>query len=348
MLSACDDVALASPAPEKMTGPDAILAGEAAEQGGDLVNATAAYQAALDHTDRAVVADAHFHIGRVAWRQGRYDDALTAYTKARALAVESDTTEVRARVENGIGAVHYARGEYEQARAAYGVALELTKEPSLRAKIVLNLGVIANIEGDLEEAREHYQRSRALFREARDLAGEALTLHNIGMLHADLEEWDEADEAYRRCLELCEAQGNKQMIANVLLNRSELSCARERYGDAVASCDLALSIYSSIGDEVGRGEAMRWKGHALRHMGQLDQAERSLNDAARVAHRTQVKLLEAEATRDLAAVRRAGGDAFGATKHLERALELFRTLGAQREVDEVVSELKALAPSAGA
>ena len=86
------------------------------------------------------------------------------------------------------------------------------------------------------------------------------------MLHADLEEWDEADEAYKRCLELCEAQGNKQMIANVLLNRSELSCARERYGDAVASCDLALSIYSAIGDEVGRGEAMRWKGHALRHM----------------------------------------------------------------------------------
>jgi len=331
-----------------MTGPDAIRAGEAAEQGGDLVLAAAAYQSALDHSDRSLVADAHFHLGRVAWRQGRYDDALSAYTKARSLAVESDSTEVRARVENGIGAVHYARGEYAQARAAYGVALELTAEPSLRAKIVLNLGVIANIEGDLEDARDHYQNSRALFREARDLAGEALTLHNIGMLHADLEEWDEADEAYKRCLELCEAQGNKQMIANVLLNRSELSCARERYGDAVASCDLALSIYSAIGDEVGRGEAMRWKGHALRHMGQLDQAERTLHEAARVAHRTQVKLLEAEATRDLAAVHRARGDAFGATKHVERALELFTSLGAQREVDELASELKTLAPSGGA
>ena len=331
-----------------MTGPDAIRAGEAAEHGGDLVLATAAYQSALDHADRAVVADANFHLGRVAWRQGRYDDALAAYTRARALAVEADATEVRARVENGIGAVHYARGEYAQARAAYGVALELTHEASLRAKIALNLGVIANIEGDLEEARDQYQRSRALFKEARDLAGEALTLHNIGMLHADLEEWDEADEAYQRCLELCEPQGNRQMIANVLLNRSELSCARERYGDAVASCDLALSIYSAIGDEVGRGEAMRWKGHALRYMGQLDAAERALNEAARVSHRTQVKLLEAETMRDLGAVRRARGDAFGATKNLERALELFTALGAQREVDELASELKTMTPSVGA
>jgi tetratricopeptide (TPR) repeat protein len=330
-----------------MTGPEAIRAGEAAEQGGDLVLATAAYQSALDHPDHTIAADAHFHLGRVAWRQGRYDDALAAYTKARALALESDSMEVRARVENGIGAVHYARGEYAQARAAYGVALELTHERSMRAKIVMNLGVIANIEGDLEDAREHYQNSRALFREAHDLDGEALTLHNIGMLHADLEEWEEADEAYERCLELCESRGNRQMIANVLLNRSELSCARDRYGDAVAGCDLALSIYSAIGDEVGRGEAMRWKGHALRLMGQLDQAERALNDAARIAHRTQVKLLEAEAMRDLGALYRARADVAQATKSLERALELFTQLGAQREVDELGAELRALSSGAG-
>jgi len=329
-----------------MTGPDAIRAGETAEQGGDLVLATAAYQSALDHPDRAVVADAHFHLGRVAWRQGRYDDALAAYAKARALAVESGSTEVRARIENGIGAVHYARGEYAQARAAYGVAIELTHDRSMRAKIVLNLGVIANIEGDLADAREHYQSSRALFREAHDIDGEALTLHNIGMLHADLEEWEEADEAYQRCLDLCESRGNRQMIANVLLNRSELSCARERFGDAVAGCDLALSIYSAIGDEVGRGEAMRWKGHALRRMGQLEQAERALNEAARVAHRTQVKLLEAEAMRDLGALHWTRANATAATKSFERALELFTQLGAQREVDELASELRAIASAA--
>ena len=331
-----------------MTGPDAIRVGETAEHGGDLVLAGAAYESALNDPDPSTVADAHFHLGRVAWRQGRYDDALASYTKARALAVETGSAEVRARVENGIGAVHYARGEYAQARAAYGVALELTHEASLRAKIILNLGVIANIEGDLEAAREHYQSSRNLFREAHDLAGETLTLHNIGMLHADLEEWDEADEAYKRCLDLCEAQGNRQMIANVLLNRSELSCARERFGDAVASCDLALSIYAAIGDEVGRGEAMRWKGHALRRMGgQLEQAERALHEAARVAHRTQVKLLEAEAMRDLGALHRARNDLVSAKKSFEQALALFTSLGAQREVDELTSELDSLAATGG-
>src|SRR4029078_578427 len=117
-------------------GDAAIRAGEAAEQAGDLVQAAAAYQAALDQPDLAVVAGGDFHLGRVAWRQGRYEAAIAAYEEARSLAVQIGSDEIRARAENGIGAVHYARGAYAQARASYGVALEFTKVPSLRAKII--------------------------------------------------------------------------------------------------------------------------------------------------------------------------------------------------------------------
>jgi len=322
-----------------MNGEGSIRAGEAAEQAGDLVQAAAAYQAALDQQDLAIVANAHFHLGRVAWRQGRYEAAIASYEEARSLAVQLGDDEIRARAENGIGAVHYARGAYAQARASYGVALDYTREPSLRAKIVLNLGVIANIEGDLETARSHYQRSRSIFQENNDAAGEALALHNIGMLHADRGEWEEADEAYARCLQLSEEQGNRQMVANVLLNRSELSIERGNFEEAIANCDLALSIYSAIGDEVGRGEALRWRGHAQRNMGLFDVAERTLTEAARIAHRTQVKLLEAETLRDLGLTQLAAGDRPGASKSLHRSLFLFQQLGAARDMEEVRERL---------
>ena len=322
-----------------MSGDGAIRAGETAEQAGDLVQAAAHYQSALDQQDLAIVADGHFHLGRVAWRQGRYEASLASYEEARSIAVQIGSDEIRARAENGIGAVHYARGAYAQARASYGVALEYTKVPSLRAKIILNLGVIANIEGDLETARQHYQRSRAIFEEFRDAGGEALALHNIGMLHADRGEWEEADEAYARCLRLSEEQGNRQMVANVLLNRSELSIERESFEEAIGSCELALSIYSAIGDEVGRGEAMRWRGHAQRRMGQLEAAERTLTEAGRIAHRTQVKLLEAEAMRDLGLTHLALGDRPSALKSLQRSLLLFQQLGAMRDVDDVQAHI---------
>lgn len=325
-----------------MIGADAIKTGEAAELAGDYLDATAAYESALSAADHGVIADAQFHLGRVAWRQGHFDDAILHYEMARAICVRIGDTELRARVENGAGVVYHTRGELTQARAAYSVALDLAKDETQRGRVLLNLGAIANIQGDLEGARAHYGRSRELFRRAGFRSGEASALHNLGMLHADLEQWDDADDAYRRCLELCEAQGNKQMIAKVLNNRVDVSVALGRADEAIGQADLALALYSELGDEVGRGETLRAKGNALREAGQFGEAERALEDAIRIGRRMQIKLLEAESARDLARVLMAAGapDASeAARKYLTRAMKLFEELGAQREIAETRDQL---------
>jgi tetratricopeptide (TPR) repeat protein len=159
------------------------------------------------------------------------------------------------------------------------------------------------------------------------------------MLHADLNNWDSADDTFRQCLELCEERGDRRMIANVLVNRSEVSCARERYDDAVAACDLAISITEELGAEVQRGEALRWKGYALARAGRLQAAEEASREAMRIGRRTHVKLLEAESTRDLGFGAVTRGDIPRARKWLERALELFETLGVSRDATEVREQL---------
>jgi tetratricopeptide (TPR) repeat protein len=287
-----------------------------------------------------VLAETRFRLGRVAWRQGRFDEALAHYDEARGLAQQLDDVELRARVENGVGAVHYSRGAYAQARASYRVALELAHKDALRAKALLNLGVIANVESDFEAARGFYARSRDAFRRAGDISGEALVLHNIGMLCSDLERWEEADEAFDRCLTLCEGQGNRQMVANVLINRSELLCARGQFDAAAAECSRALAIYTETGDEVGRGEAMRLQAHAERRAGRHEAAVRLLREAVRIAARHQSALLEAEAARELGALEQERGDAAAATQWLERALARFVSLGAKREEEAVRAELE--------
>src|SRR5947209_8701082 len=129
-----------------MSGREAIQSGEAAELSGDFLGAAAAYQSALGDRDPLVVADAEFHLGRVSWRQSRLDEAVSHYEAARAGALQHGDDELRARIENGLGAVHYARGEFEQARACYSVALELTTDDTQRGRVLLNLGAIANIQ----------------------------------------------------------------------------------------------------------------------------------------------------------------------------------------------------------
>jgi tetratricopeptide (TPR) repeat protein len=325
-----------------MSGRGEILSGAKAETAGDFVEAAAAYRAALSSPDETIVADAQFHLGRVAWRQGQLGVAKEYFELARDMSQRLGDDEARARAENGLGLVHYGRGEYVQARAALSVARDLSRDPVMRAKALLNLGIIANIEGDFDTAQLNYTRSRAVFQQAGDTAGESQALHNLGMLHADLHNWDNADDAFRQCLELCEARGDRPLIASVLVNRSEVSCARERYDDAIAACDLAVAITEEIGAEVQRGEALRWKGYALARAGRAQAAEDASREAMRIARRTHVKLLEAESTRDMGKLALGRGDTARAHKWLTRALELFEALGVTHDATEVREELERL------
>ncbi|HKG91744.1 MAG TPA: tetratricopeptide repeat protein [Gemmatimonadaceae bacterium] len=344
------------PVPPACIVGELLAAGEAAESTGDFAGAADAYarahiavlgikpaDASAEAAATAAHAETRFRMGRVAWRQGRFDVALAHYDAARAIAQGLEDVELLARIENGVGAVHYSRGAYAQARASYRVTLDITQRDSVRAKAYLNLGVIANVESDFEAARGFYARSRDAFRRAGDASGEALVLHNMGMLCSDLERWEEAEEAFDRCLTLSEALGNRQMIANVLINRSELLCARGRFDGAAAECSRALAIYTEAGDEVGRGEAMRLQGAAERRAGRYAAASRVLREAVRVAVRHQNVLLEAEATRELGALECDHGDPAAAVQWLERSHARFVTLGARREEEAVRAELERIA-----
>lgn len=319
-----------------------IAEGEAAEQRGDFVVATTAYTAAAAADDASVGAEARFRLGRVAWRQGRFDDALALYERARAMAEECGATECRAAAEVGIGTIHCERAEYARARASYQVAFDLTASASLRGKIHLNLGVIAAMERDVAQARELYRRAVQVFQGAADDGGLALALHNLGMLHASLDEWVEAEEAYGRCLEVCERMGNRQMLSTVMLKRVELLAHRERLDEAAAECERALVVLGDLGDEVGRAEAFRWQGYAYRRLGRREAADVRLRDAARIAARLQVPLLEAHVSEELGVMRLEDGDTRDALSWLERAHSRYQSVAADADAERVARSLESL------
>ena len=328
-----------------MIGPEQLAAGERAETAGDFLTAAAAYRACTTVPDGLLAAEAHFRLGRVSWRQGRYQAALASFEDARALAVNAGDLELAARVDNGIGAVHYALGEFAAARQAYAGALAGTRDVAMRGKIILNLGVIENIQGNFDEACEHYDRAQRLFEESGDRESAMLAVHNRGMLDADQGRWDDADRAFLRAIELATDIGNREMIARSLVNRSEVLIERDVLDQAVDHCDRALEIYDDVSDEVGRGEALRWRSRALRCAGRLASAETDADAAVRIAIRCGARLLEAEAARELGLTRSQLGDRTGAIKELNRALVLFTKLGASREADEVRNELPGLTPT---
>jgi tetratricopeptide (TPR) repeat protein len=319
-----------------------IEGGEQARLRGDHLEARSAFEAALQDPDPLVVGTAHHCLGKLAWQEGAFDASLAAFEQARSIAVRHDAAELRARAEIGLGGVHFARGDYDRARKYYEGIRSNPREHEFRGMVLLNLGAIANIEGDIAAAETHYTKACKAFATAGDLHGQSQAYHNLGMLHADRLEWDEADEAYAHALRLAETTGNREMAGMVIMNRSELSCAMGRYHEAIERCDEALAIFAEIGAEVLRGTTLRWKGRAQRELGQYTLAERSLTEAMRIAHRAQSKLLEAETMQELGGMLSLTGDKAAAKRWLQRSLELFVSLGAAREAEELRADIRAL------
>lgn len=328
-----------------MIGPEQLATGERAEFAGDYVAAAAAYRAVSVVGDQSLAAEAHFRLGRVDWKQGRFVASLSAFENARALAARMADAELLARIDNGIGAVHYAVGEYDLARQAYGRALAATRDVAMRGKIVLNLGVIENIRGDMSEALAHYERAYVMFAECGDAASATLALHNRGMVQADLSLWDAADESFRAVLERAAACGDRELTARALVNRTEVLIERLALEEAIEHCDRALVIYQDVSDDVGRGEALRRRACALLRAARLGDALVDAQEAMRIAVRTGARLLEAESARELGLIQLASGDRARAAKQLKRSLALFTRLGAVREADEVRVLLPSSSPS---
>jgi tetratricopeptide (TPR) repeat protein len=323
-----------------MTGPELLAAGERAETAGDYLAAAAAYRRVAEQPDVVLAAEAWFCLGRVSWRQVRFDAAVSAFESARALASQENAEALHARVQNGMGAVHYARGDFAAARQSYADASARTSDDTMRGKIILNLGVIENIEGNLDAALEHYERAYVLFQATGDDESAMLALHNRGMVEADLGRWDAADASFLDALARATTRGNVEMIAKTLVNRSEVLLQRGALQEAIEHCDRALRTYSDIGDEAGRGEALRWRARALARDGETVLAERNASEALQLAMRAGARLLEAETARDLGELRTLLGDQAGARKLLERAEALFVELGARREAAEVAARLR--------
>lgn len=320
----------------------AIEAGEAARLRGDYLEARGAFETALEDPDPLVVGTAHHCLGKLGLIEGAFEAAAVHYEKARTIAVRHDAAELRARCEIGLGTVAVNRGDFDTARQLFDAVKSNPAATELAGMAHCNLGAIANIQGDLPGALAHYSKANEIFARLGEPIHQIKVWHNLGMLHADQLQWEEAEDAYDKSRALAERFGDREAIGMITMNQSELSCAMGRYEAAVEQCDAALAIFAEIGAEVPRGTTLRWKGRALRELGQYPLAERALTEAMRIAHRAQARLLEAETMQELGAMLALAGDTGAARRWLKRALDLFVSLGATREAEELSADLQAL------
>ena len=264
-------------------------------------------------------------------RLGEYEDAERWAATALALARERGDRHAEVRALNDRGAIALERGAAEDAERWFSTALELCgglTSHGAQARALNNLGILAHLRGDLEGALTSYQLALAAYQQAGMVRGMAETYHNIAISRLHLGDVPGAVSAAEQAVRLAGQDGDERLVAQVLAGRAELHL---RTGDAaLAAVELARAgaSYERLQHPVGLAEVWRLQAGVARAQGSLPEAVELLQQAAVLARGSGSAHTLAEIERDLGAALEARGDRDGARAARERAIALYRGLGA--------------------
>ena len=238
-------------------------------------------------------------------------------------------------------------GRTEEAAVAARRLLELAeyeRSDEMVAKATNNLGVVANLGGLPYEAISHYQAAVALYEPLGERRGLAQTYHNLAISYRDILWYYDASEAYRRAREMASSVGYEQLVVLSTSGRAEVELRRGDREMSRALAELGLGHAGRLEDPVCRAEALRVHALVRAEDGRdgVSEARQSLRTALGLAHASGQRLLEAEVERDLGLLLLLDGEERAGRQRLDRALALFRELGAAGEARRTAERMEAL------
>lgn len=281
-----------------------------------------------------LAAEAHGRLGE--------HDAADAWA-LRALGLAQQSLDIRAeqRASHLRGAIAWQRGAVEEADGHFQRALELARslgDAAAQARAFNNIGILQHLRVAPEAALASYQPALAAYQQAGNLRGMAETYHNMAISLRSLGNGplacDAADEAVRLALQA----SDPTLLGLTLVGRAE---AHLMMGDhALASVELsqAAAAYTHVGFSAGIPEVKRVQAMAARAREDIPTAAGLLQEARELSSTGVPLHTRAEIERDLGDTLAALGDAAGARAARERALVLFRQLGA-RQAEQALAAL---------
>jgi tetratricopeptide (TPR) repeat protein len=327
-----------------------LRAGRLEESVGRLTQARAWYEVARGVSealqDRRPEVESLGSLGRLALTLGQHAEGARYFQRALALAeAEFDQAGAIASCE-GLGDAALWQGQWSGAQAWYTRGLRLAEASSdARAvgRLERQLGVLARRQGDLAAAGDHLRRAREYSESAGAPEEVARVLNTQGQLDAQLGRRAAAAVAYREALAWVQrAPRDAALELAVRLNLAELH--------------LDAGRFLEVEEELRRAEQVAISGSLTRRlvevytlMGRLRGAQQDETgfvffeqaiELCRTLERSPAVL--AQVYREYGLFRERLGQREEARAYLERAREIFDSLGEAVERERVDAELRKL------
>jgi len=327
-----------------------VRAGRLEEEVGRHTQARTWYEVALRVAealqDRRPEVEVLRALGYVCVALGEYAASARHFQRSLALAeAEFDQAGATAASE-GLGDVAVAQGQWGGAQAWYSRGLRLAEAASdapHAGRLERQLGVLARKQRDLAAAGEFLRRARERFEAAGPPDEMARVLNEQGRLDAQLGRYTAASAAYREALAWAQrAPRDARLELSIRLNLAELDLEAGRLLEAEAELRRAEQV--AIG-----GHVIRTLAQIYTLMGRLRGAQGDetgfvfFEQAIELAKAVERSVAtEAQVYHAYGLFRSRLGQQDEARAYLERARELFDSLGEAVERERVEAELRAL------
>lgn len=249
-----------------------------------------------------------------------------------------------------LGGLAMFMGDWDQAIAHNQRSLELKERlgdvPGQRSSCS-NLGLIYLLKGAFSEAERYLQRALDLAQETREHWGIAQTLANLARLDLARGQQKQALDRLAEAARLAEEAGAVEQQAELAWLRAEALLGLGQTQEALDWAQQAVQMAERTGDPSERGVAQRVLGAVWASLGALDRAEEAFQASLEILTEAHNRYELGRTYGELGRLRRRQGLRDEARDNLEKALAIFRHLGAAHDERVVSEELLAL-PSATA
>jgi predicted ATPase/DNA-binding SARP family transcriptional activator len=200
--------------------------------------------------DPRLLAKALASAGRIAYRQGDFEQARRRYTESLAAAREADDDSAIGQALSDLGGVAREAGDHDRAEQLYAESAEALRRTGniVRLGTVLNNSAILCLDrGEIARARELADEALALQDESGDKEGRIFTVLTLGQIALGEGRADEAARRLHESLTLAREVGYREVSAHCLLAIADLTLRR---GEAVLAARLggaADAILESVG-----------------------------------------------------------------------------------------------------
>ena len=286
--------------------------------------------------------DCYIALGLLLRSEGLPNEALE-YSRKALSAVESFSDLYKlSLLENNLALIYIDLNRWDHALECLSKSVELKKRISDLKGLGLsynNMGLVYLRKGLFDKSVEHLTAALQLSQEIRDRGGVALVYYNLGDLHRCKEEWIKATHYLERSLRIGRELGEETRVAECLLLLGKIAIEQSNFNLGMRNLNHAEVLFSKGRDRFGEAEAQLAVGELALRMGNLQRAERHLDQIRSFIESLNNMWFDGNFKKVYASLQKTKGDKEASLEYLLESAKIFKELEARYELGRTYLEI---------